>query len=136
MINFKVNYHNVDLKKIQNQLSENKSKFDEINQSYNNLSSLSISQRLEDLKEIKNVANLLIKKKEDIIVLGTGGSNLGARALINILQGKEEKKLHFFDNIDPIQFYNSIHKFDLKKQALLLFQNLVLPLKLYVNFLR
>ena len=64
-----------------------------------------LKKLLEIMKNTKN--------KEIIVVLGTGGSNLGARALINILQGGEVKKIHFFDNIDPINFSNSIKKINL-----------------------
>ena len=52
-------------------------------------------------------------KKKHFLVFGTGGSNLGAKALINILQGKEKIKIIFFDNIDPIGFQNSINKIDI-----------------------
>ena len=40
--------------------------------------------------------------------MGTGGSNLGAMALINILNKSKSKKIKFYDNIDPMQFQNSI----------------------------
>ena len=37
--------------------------------------------------------------KENFIVFGTGGSNLGAKALINILQGRERNNIIFHDNL-------------------------------------
>ena len=46
----------------------------------------------------------LYKKK--IIIFGTGGSNLGARALNNI-NISSNLSLEFYDNIDPIFFENS-----------------------------
>ena len=48
-----------------------------------------------------NVANEFGKNKKKIIVFGTGGSNLGARALNDIIFEKK-CKIEFYDNIDPI----------------------------------
>ncbi len=54
------------------------------------------------LETIKIVKNFELNKKK-IILFGTGGSNLGARALHNI---NNNHKIHieFYDNIDPITF--------------------------------
>ena len=52
--------------------------------------------------------------------MGTGGSNLGAMALINILNELESKKIKFYDNIDPIQFQNSIQQFDIEKLGIII----------------
>mgnify|MGYP003952493451 CR=1 FL=1 len=46
------------------------------------------------------------------MIFGTGGSNLGARALINILNNKLKKKIEFYDNIDPLFFEESFHNID------------------------
>ncbi|MFC0217842.1 glucose-6-phosphate isomerase [Pseudochelatococcus lubricantis] len=47
----------------------------------------------------------------DIVVLGTGGSSLGAQALAQLafyqvpgLGRRDEPRLHFFDNLDPVTF--------------------------------
>ena len=53
------------------------------------------------------------KNKKKIIVFGTGGSNLGARALDNIVI-KKKIKIEFYDNIDPIFFENSHDNVDFK----------------------
>ena len=45
-------------------------------------------------------------------MFGTGGSNLGARALINTLI-EQPKNIFFFDNIDPLFFQNEIINLDL-----------------------
>ena len=120
MIKFKVRYYNVDLNHIKEKLEESLIITNEINHIIANLASLSIAGQISDLKDIKRVSNSLAKNKEIIVVLGTGGSNLGARALINILQGGEVKKIHFFDNIDPIQFRNSILKLDMLKTGFII----------------
>ena len=120
MIKFKIRYYNVDLNHIKEKLEESLIITNEINHIIANLASLSIAGQISDLKDIKRVSNSLAKNKEIIVVLGTGGSNLGARALINILQGGEVKKIHFFDNIDPIQFRNSILKLDMLKTGFII----------------
>ncbi len=51
------------------------------------------------------------KNKKNFIVFGTGGSNLGARALINTLK-EQPKNILFFDNIDPLFFQNEIIDLD------------------------
>ena len=102
MIDFKISYHNVDLDIIQKNLNDNKKKVVEINQILADLISLTISNKTTDLNEIKNVANKLTENKDTFVVFGIGGSNLGARALINILLGQHEKK--YFLLIILIQF--------------------------------
>jgi len=52
------------------------------------------------------------KNKNFFVVFGTGGSNLGARALINILID-QPKNILFFDNIDPLFFQNQIINLDI-----------------------
>ena len=52
------------------------------------------------------------KNKKNFVVFGTGGSNLGARALINILIEKT-KNIFFFDNIDPLFFQKEITSLDI-----------------------
>ena len=52
------------------------------------------------------------RNKKNFVVFGTGGSNLGARALINTLI-EQPKNILFFDNIDPLFFQSEILKLDL-----------------------
>ena len=120
MMDFKVTYHNVDLKVIQKKLSDSKKKANEINSILLNLSSLMISSNTADLKDIKNIAKMLTEKKDIIVVFGIGGSNLGAMALINILQCKFDKRIIFFDNIDPIHFSNSILELNLNRTGFII----------------
>jgi glucose-6-phosphate isomerase len=53
------------------------------------------------------------KNKKNFVVFGTGGSNLGARALINICINQPTNIL-FCDNIDPLFFQNQIMNLDIK----------------------
>ena len=80
-----------------------------------------ICQELPALNIVKDV-NLLDytieqtekfkRYKKNFVVFGTGGSNLGARALINTLT-KQPKNILFFDNIDPLFFQDEIINLDL-----------------------
>ena len=53
------------------------------------------------------------KNKKNFVVFGTGGSNLGARALINTLV-TQPRNIFFFDNIDPLFFQKEIMGFDIE----------------------
>lgn len=110
-----VKYHNVDTKKLDNLISTNKEVIKKIQNAIMNLPALNIVNNHELLEQTIIQTNKFAENKNQFIVFGTGGSNLGSRALINILQGKEKNKVLFYDNVDPISFQNSIEKFDLKK---------------------
>ena len=85
-----------------------------------NLSSLKIVNDNKLLDEIINTTLNFSKYKKDFLIFGTGGSNLGAKALINILQGNTKVNMHFYDNIDPINFKNNIEKIDLNKAGIII----------------
>ena len=85
-----------------------------------NLKIKNVCKNLPALNIAKNseLLNLTIEKtesfkqdKKKFVVFGTGGSNLGARALINILVDQPDNIL-FFDNIDPLFFQSQILKLD------------------------
>lgn len=40
----------------------------------------------------------------DIVLLGTGGSSLGAQVLCKLSKLEDDIRIHFFDNIDPLTF--------------------------------
>ena len=63
-----------------------------------NLEALNIINNENLLNHTINVANEFGKNKKKIIVFGTGGSNLGARALNDIIFEKK-CKIEFYDNI-------------------------------------
>ena len=73
MINFNVNYHNVDLKTIKEKIDVNINKINEINDIFSNLTSLVIANQKKDLPNIKIIANSLIKKKNKLLFLEQGG---------------------------------------------------------------
>lgn len=55
------------------------------------------------------------KKYKKIAIIGMGGSILGTRAINNFLKGKIEKKIYFFDNLNPEKILNFKKKENLKK---------------------
>ena len=82
---------------------------------------LTLPDKTDDLKEIEEAANFL-KQGEDVLILGTGGSSLGAQALAQIsgwqVAGcltQTTPRLHFFDNLDPHAFSQALETLDLKK---------------------
>ena len=78
-----------------------------------NLPALNI---VKDKNLLQNIIDQTIqfkKNKKNFVIFGTGGSNLGARALINTLI-KQPTNILFFDNIDPLFFESQILNLDFK----------------------
>ena len=107
-----IKYHNVDTVKLANLLEVDKAIVQKIQNTIANLPALRIIDNKELLNKMIIQTNNFSKNKNSFIVFGTGGSNLGAKALINMLQGKEKKRIFFYDNIDPIGFKNSIEEIE------------------------
>ena len=82
------------------------------------LPSLNITSDKKILEETIKISNQFKDKKEKIIVFGTGGSNLGARALNNIETNKSIS-LEFYDNIDPEYFENSFQNINFETTGFL-----------------
>ena len=78
-----------------------------------NLPALNIARNDKLLQSTIDETESFKKNKKNFVVFGTGGSNLGARALINICVDKP-KNILFFDNIDPLFFQNKIKNLDIQ----------------------
>ena len=108
----KISYHKVNFEmdfKFPGNLKEINN---HINSVWRNLPSLTITSDQNLLDETINITQEFAKNKKQFIIFGTGGSNLGARALINILPEKSDNKIYFHDNIDPIFFEKSLSNID------------------------
>ena len=70
------------------------------------------------LEDTKKISNQFRQNKEKIIVFGTGGSNLGARALNNI-NLKNNISLEFYDNVDPINFEKNFENINFESTGFL-----------------
>ena len=79
----------------------------------NNLPALNIVRDNELLESTIEQSESFKKNKKNFVVFGTGGSNLGARALVSICID-QPKNILFFDNIDPLFFQNQIMKLDIE----------------------
>jgi glucose-6-phosphate isomerase len=114
-----ISYHNCHSINELNLSKNNEKIVNNIQETLNNLHSLNIIKDKELLNQTIFETLQFSKGKKNFIVFGTGGSNLGAKALINILQGDEKINIFFYDNIDPINFKNSIRKIDLRSAGII-----------------
>ena len=98
----------------------------------------------ETVKEIKKLAKQLKEWCRDVLVLGIGGSALGARALQQALchpshnyfpigQRQYHSRLFVADNIDPDSFYGRLDDLELKRPRLMLSPNQAAPRRLLPN---
>jgi glucose-6-phosphate isomerase len=83
--------------------------------------------QLKKAAEIQNFVDSSVKNKfDDAVILGIGGSSLGAKAIIGALSDsewnsmtKEQRngypRIHFIENIDPDHFSEVMNKLDLNK---------------------
>ena len=82
-----------------------------------NLAPLVWAKQKDDISTYKE-ALVQLAGFEDILILGTGGSSLGAKTLCSLKTSKKTR-LHFMDNIDPHTFENLFRSIDLKKTGIL-----------------
>ena len=107
----KIDFTNINFEnEIQHDVNINELNF-KIKNVCNNLPALNIAKNSELLNLTIEKTESFKQDKKKYVVFGTGGSNLGARALINILVDQPDNIL-FFDNIDPLFFQSQILKLD------------------------
>ena len=107
-------FYNIDFNKNINITDNNNNLISKIDETIKNFPGLKILNDEKLLEESINTANNFSKNKKHFLVFGTGGSNLGAKAIIDGLQ-KNNITIDFFDNIDPVRFQNKINNLDLTK---------------------
>ena len=106
----KIEFKNIDFKK-DVILPENISEINNhIFSICNQLPALNILSNKNLLNYNIDFVKKFMNGKKHFVVFGTGGSNLGARALINI--NNKRNNISFFDNIDPIFFEKSFNNID------------------------
>lgn len=74
---------------------------------------LGLVEKTEDIGLLRQVAERF-SSCEHILILGIGGSSLGAKTLY-ALSTQENPRLHFLDNIDPTTFAATFQKINIKK---------------------
>lgn len=80
---------------------------------------LRVPSRRDDLADIASFAKKF-RAFDDVIVLGTGGSSLGAQtlAVAALAQGHKGPRLHFVDNVDPVRFNSVLANVNLRRTGL------------------
>ncbi len=107
-------FYNIDFNKNINITDNSNNLISKIDETIKNFPGLKILKDGKLLEKSINTANNFSKNKKHFLVFGTGGSNLGAKAIIDGLQ-KNNITIDFFDNIDPVRFQNKINNLDLTK---------------------
>ncbi len=75
------------------------------------------------------------RKFKTIVLIGMGGSILGAEAINNFLKKKIKKKIYFFDNLDPKKIANFKKEKNLKKILFLIISKSGNTIETLSNFL-
>ena len=73
---------------------------------------LALADRRDDLDLLAEYAAALRRRCEDVLVLGTGGSNLGAVTVCALATDAAAPRLHFMANIDPASFAALFRRLD------------------------
>ena len=105
-------FYNVDFDKDLNLPQNYYNKIKEIQGVIKELPALKIVNKKELLNETIVEVNNYFIGKSNFVVFGTGGSSLGAKALINIKKDSK-KNIIFLDNIDPNSFAKTINNINL-----------------------
>lgn len=70
----------------------------------------------QDLQNLKNIEAFWRENKDryrELVIVGMGGSSLGARALFQIFEDpRSQKRVHFCDNVDPHEFWRLQKRFE------------------------
>ena len=107
-----INFTNVNFEKDINLPENIQTLNNDIKKICNELPALNIIKDVSLLDYTIEQTEKFKRNKKNFVVFGTGGSNLGARALINTLT-KQPKNILFFDNIDHLFFQDEIINLDL-----------------------
>ena len=84
MNNIDIKYSNVNIDIVDSLLNNDTILLNQIQKAILDLSSINIVNNEDYIKKLIFKANRFKEKKKDFIVFGIGGSNLGAKALINL----------------------------------------------------
>lgn len=76
-----------------------------------NVAVLEIPDRRDDLAELRHAADRIRDRCSDILIIGTGGSTLGARTFC-ALAAQTGPNLHFLENVDPTALAGTLNHLD------------------------
>ncbi|MGH6948384.1 MAG: glucose-6-phosphate isomerase, partial [Kiloniellales bacterium] len=80
---------------------------------------LTLPGRSDDLAELERIAADWRRRFAEVVVLGTGGSALGARTLLALASPDRTPRLHILDSIDPASVETLLAALDLERTGLL-----------------
>jgi len=80
---------------------------------------LALPGRRDDLEALKPVIHRYREHCADVLVLGTGGSSLGGRALCALAEPHEGPRVHFLENVDPWRFGPLFDRLDLERTGVI-----------------
>ncbi|MBY0355576.1 MAG: hypothetical protein K2Q12_07580 [Rickettsiales bacterium] len=72
-----------------------------------------------DLLSIQSTADYIRARFQHLVVVGTGGSSLGARCLSALAPLDSEPQLHFLENADPYAFHTLMRNIPMERTAFL-----------------
>jgi len=81
-----------------------------------------LPNKRDDIDACRELADYVCKDTSDLLVLGVGGSNLGAQALAQLIGfgtpgfswNQGHPRIHFFDNLDAQTFVEALGRFNLR----------------------
>jgi glucose-6-phosphate isomerase len=79
----------------------------------NNIAPLNIALKTDDLLEIQNLTNSILKDFKRVVILGVGGSSLGGKTL-GAIAGNSSVKIDFLESIDGNTIARKLDEIDLK----------------------
>jgi glucose-6-phosphate isomerase len=80
---------------------------------------LALPGRRDDLDALRPVIASYQEHCTDILILGTGGSSLGGRALCALAQPHRGLRIHFLENVDPWRFPALFDELDLERTGVI-----------------
>ncbi len=80
----------------------------------NKIVPLNIAYKKDDLEEINQLSDNIKANFKEVLILGVGGSSLGARTLCSI-KNKTDLKLRFLESIDAVSVKRQLEKINLKE---------------------
>jgi glucose-6-phosphate isomerase len=80
---------------------------------------LALPGRRDDLAALRPVIGRYREGLDDVLVLGTGGSSLGGRALCALAPPGEGPRVHFLENTDPWSFSAAFERLNLERTGVI-----------------
>lgn len=125
MNNIEISYYNCKFDKKYTHKSEDNKIKEEIKESLCTLPSLNIADDEFLLDDLIQKINIFKSDKKFFVVFGTGGSNLGSKAIINIFSSNENSDyknnfIKFYDNINPVSFQKEFKNINIKETGFII----------------